>query len=349
MKPCVIWWKTTVVLLVIQKETFQGQHYINRYEFAAGLNACLQKLERLIISSEAVSREDLEIIQRLSREFQAELANLDNRVNNLEGRIAFLEDHQFSPTTKLVGNAIFGLSNVFGDFGRSDQTVLQYRANLNFVSSFSGRDVLLIGLFAGNVPSFRFDDENLDFSPTAFNLPGVEIPIPGTDLKGEISSAEGTLSSQFAANTNNSIQELTMGYSFPVGKKLNIALLSSLAPFQVYAPTLNPYLDDRDSGTGAISVFGEYNPLYTLVGGGTGAIFNYKIIDSIKLTAGYLADGLLVGNPNEGRGLFNGGYGALGQITWNVGMLRKDNIAFTLGFVADKIGIDCFFFFWFDN
>ena len=46
-------------------------------------------------------------------------------------------------------------------------------------------------------------------------------------------------------------------------------------------------------------------------------MLNYKIFDSLTLSGGYLASGLDVGNPGQSKGLFNGGYGALGQLTWN--------------------------------
>ncbi|GFE71678.1 iron uptake porin [Chroococcus sp. FPU101] len=294
--------------------TFRGLRALSRWEFAAGLNACINTLERLLQENMVIQKEDIDKLKRLAQEFETELAVLGTRIDNLENRVAFLEDHQFSTTVKLFGNAIFAIADVFSE-DDSNQTVFQYRANLNFISSFTGRDVLSISMFAGNAPIARRD--GLDVS-TTFNLPGIEVPIPGTNRSIEFSSPEGTLSSQFAANTNNSLQILTIGYSFPVGDSLNIAVLSALAPFQLYTPPLNPYLNDNDSGRGAISVFGEYNPLYTLVGGGTGAILNYKIGNNLQLTAGYLADGLLVGNPSQGNGLFNGGYGALGQLTWNI-------------------------------
>ena len=44
------------------------------------------------------------------KEFEAELASLNTRVDNLEARVAFLEDHQFSTTTKLTGNLFFNLT-----------------------------------------------------------------------------------------------------------------------------------------------------------------------------------------------------------------------------------------------
>ncbi|MGL5807987.1 MAG: iron uptake porin, partial [Xenococcaceae cyanobacterium] len=90
--------------------TFKGKQPLNRYEFAAGLNACLQQIERLVASNQSVLGEDLAKIQKLSEEFQAELATLGSKVDNLESRTAFLEDHQFSTTTILNGEVIFGVA-----------------------------------------------------------------------------------------------------------------------------------------------------------------------------------------------------------------------------------------------
>ncbi|MGB0564921.1 MAG: iron uptake porin, partial [Spirulinaceae cyanobacterium] len=96
--------------------TYRGNRALTRYEFAAGLNACLQQIERLIAETTAdfVTREELETLRRLMQEFEAELATLGTRVDNLEGRVAFLEDNQFSTTTKLVGEVIFNLDIATG-------------------------------------------------------------------------------------------------------------------------------------------------------------------------------------------------------------------------------------------
>ncbi|HEY9823349.1 MAG TPA: iron uptake porin, partial [Candidatus Sericytochromatia bacterium] len=52
--------------------TFKGNRAMTRYEFAAGLNACLQQVERLIASSgrDLATRQDLERLQRLVNEFR---------------------------------------------------------------------------------------------------------------------------------------------------------------------------------------------------------------------------------------------------------------------------------------
>ena len=59
-------------------------------------------------------REDLDTISRLTQEFEAELATLSGRVDDIESRTAFLEDNQFSTTTKLRGEVSFAISQVFG-------------------------------------------------------------------------------------------------------------------------------------------------------------------------------------------------------------------------------------------
>jgi len=139
-------------------QTYRGNKALSRYEFAAGLNACLNQIERLIASSEAVLREDIDTINRLLQEFETELATLNGRVDNLEGRVAFLEDHQFSTTTKLVGEVIFGLAGVAagskndGDDSIDQATVFGDRVRLELETSFSGEDLLFSRLSTGNFP-----------------------------------------------------------------------------------------------------------------------------------------------------------------------------------------------------
>src|SRR6476646_9215097 len=93
--------------------TYRGNRALSRYEVAALLNACLKQVEALIASQpDSVSRKDFEALQRLTEEFRTELASLGTRVDNLEGRTKFLEDHQFSTTTKLNAQVIFAVSGI---------------------------------------------------------------------------------------------------------------------------------------------------------------------------------------------------------------------------------------------
>ena len=96
-------------------QTYRGNQPLSRYEFAAGLNSCLNQIERLIAANAAGPDEaELETITRLTQEFEAELATIGGRVDELESRTAVLEDSQFSTTTKLKGEAIFSLNDAFG-------------------------------------------------------------------------------------------------------------------------------------------------------------------------------------------------------------------------------------------
>ncbi len=96
--------------------TFRGNRAMTRYEFAAGLNACLDKVSELIRGGTGnfATKDDLAALQRLQEEFAAELATLRGRVDALEARTSELEANQFSTTTKLTGEAIFALSDDFG-------------------------------------------------------------------------------------------------------------------------------------------------------------------------------------------------------------------------------------------
>jgi hypothetical protein len=91
--------------------TFRGRQATSRYEFAAGLNACLDKINEIISAglADKVSKEDLATLRKLQEEFAAELATLRGRVDALDAKTAKLEAQQFSTTTKLFGQAIFGL------------------------------------------------------------------------------------------------------------------------------------------------------------------------------------------------------------------------------------------------
>ena len=85
--------------------TFRGNRAMTRYEAAALLNACLDRVTEVT--------DDL---KRLIAEFETELAILKGRVDGLEARVGELEANQFSTTTKLNGQAtwVFGASRYKG-------------------------------------------------------------------------------------------------------------------------------------------------------------------------------------------------------------------------------------------
>ncbi|MDF5725388.1 MAG: iron uptake porin [Rhizonema sp. PD37] len=284
-------------------KTYRGNRSLTRYEFAAGVNTCLNRMNELIAigTAELVRKQDLLAVQKLQKEFATELATLRNRVDAVEVSTSTLEQQQFSTTTKLVGEAVFAPVKVFGNDSDKNNTVLQERVFLSLVTSFTGLDQLTTVLAAGNTP----------INTSAFNLPGVTL---GGVLP--VSTAEGTLIHQSGGNFNNTLNIYAVEYRFPVGDRVT-AFLEGYGGVTYYvAPTFNPYLDYQDFGKGAISAFGQRSPIYRL-GSGSGIGLNYKLTDQITLSGVYLSDLFTANNPIPEEGLFQSGYTALGQISWN--------------------------------
>ncbi|MBE9118913.1 carbohydrate porin [Lusitaniella coriacea LEGE 07157] len=275
--------------------TFRGNRALSRYEFAAGLNACLNQIERLIAAATAdfVTREDLETLRRLMQEFETELASLGTRVDSLEARTAFLEDHQFSTTTKLKGEVIFSLSDAWGGQTDNVQTVFQNRTRLNFLTSFTGKDQLQVRLQAGNVAPL---------------LPG-----------GNIIFDDGTSATQEGRFTydgpvgNNVVLDI-LRYRFPIGNKINVQIIANNGLHHYYVDTVNPYFEGLAGGSNAISRFAERNPIYRIGPFGAGAAIAIKPIDKLRLDFGYISNEAEDAGP--GAGLFNGNYSAIAQAVY---------------------------------
>jgi hypothetical protein len=86
--------------------TYRGQRAMTRYEAAALLNACLDRITEIT-----------DELKKLMKEFEKELAIIRGRVDGLEAKVGELEATQFSTTTKLQGQATFvlGAVNASGD------------------------------------------------------------------------------------------------------------------------------------------------------------------------------------------------------------------------------------------
>lgn len=269
-------------------QTYRGNRALSRYEFAAGLNACLNQIERLIASSEAIVREDLDTLNRLTQEFEAELATLSGRVDNLESRTAFLEDHQFSTTTKLKGEVIFAIADTFGENANTQtddttQVTFSDRVRLNFDTSFTGKDRLRTRLQAGNFVAL--DDA-----------------VTGTD-----STRLG-----FDAGGGNDIEVTDLHYRFPVGERITAFVGAAGLDLDDVLEVNNPLLES--SGSGALSRFSRRNPLVFRGPEGTGAGAKIELTERIGVNVVALAED--AASPEEGSGLFNGSYSAGAQITF---------------------------------
>lgn len=272
---------------------YRGTKVLSRYEFATGLNTCLNQIEQLISSDRTVLRKDLNTLMRLMQEFSTELAILRGRTDGLQARIGELELTQFSTTTKLRGETIFGLSSAFsGDVDKV--TVLGYRTRLNLETSFTGKDTLLTRLATGNFPVLTEDGDTF----------------------------EGN--SSFTAPENSNLILDVLYYNFPLNDNTEVLVGATGTEADDIANTVNVL--DGDGAEGSISEFGTRNPIYLPPGdAGIGVIHN--IDDRLEISVGYLAGD--ADNPTDGNGLFNGAYSALGQIVFT----PNDNLTLAATYV----------------
>ncbi len=280
--------------------TFRGNRALTRYEFAAGLKACLDRVNELSTTgtSNLVRREDIATLQRLQQEFANELIALRGRVDNLEQKTSQLEANRFSTTTKLNGEALFALVGVAGGQDANGNKIAQVtsfndRIRLNFDTSFTSKDLLRVRLQAINLNS----------------LANTSTHTPEGDLR--FSTANPTTPSVQVNGANNSVALDALFYAFPVGKNTTLVLEGNAAQPDDFTNTVNPYIDN-DGASGALSNFGTYNPIYNL-STGAGIGLRHEFGSQLELSLGYLAN--LPAQPNGRNGLFGGAYGAIGQLT----------------------------------
>jgi hypothetical protein len=292
--------------------TYRGNRAMTRYEFAAGLNACLDRLLELRDFEDV----DFAAIRRLQEEFAAELAQIRGRVDSLESRTAELEANQFSTTTKLSGSVYFHLNGAAADgdvlaegafldgrfvanrdplTGRPSTVLITDDPEitfsnlvwLNLNTSFTGSDSLVMQLASGDAGA----GANFFTSAGLFNTYGVpftlQSPAPGNDVI---------------------LRELF--YSFPVVEQLQLTV----------GPRINwyRYFDNNRFtffGTGANSFNSSGGTQVNTLDRGAGAVAEWFINDTFELTLGYLAENteFLPSPPfntatDPSEGLFGGTY-----------------------------------------
>ncbi len=304
--------------------TFRGNRALSRWEFAAGLNACMNTMERLLQENVAVLREDLDKLKRLAQDFEAELAAMGVRVDNLESRVSYLEDHQFSTTTKLFGVATMyvagaagnrtATSNIITDQGIKTlrpaaqiqrQATLQYSTLLSLTTSFSGTDSLSVDLWTSNLTPFSSSIFGFTPNVTGTNMSRLSFDAPPNNNSLEIAD----LIYKFRPFENLSV------FIDAVGGEVSGELLTSTQPFATFAPY-----------TVSISRFGRFDPIYYQTLARPGIAANYKFNDQLSFGAGFYGD-FDSGNPQTG--LFNGGNAAIAQLAY----FPTDTLGMTLVYV----------------
>ncbi len=271
---------------------------VSRSDFAGSVITCLEALEAKIARNPSdIAAADLAQLKELTNNFLSEVGALNNRVEAAEKKVAVLQNgSSFSTTSKLVGEVIVGLSALSGQTGRpandtnGGSIVVSNRARINFDASFTGKDRLRTRLESRN--------------STPFNNAAA------------INGGTGTNTTRLGwdGDEGNTTNLSLLQYTLPVfnGSKLIIDATGSEFNENVY--TFNPLL--APAGTGSLTRFGRFNPVYRQSANGTAATLDHKFSDTFTGSIGYALPPGVANNPAENAGIFGGSYGALAQLRY---------------------------------
>jgi hypothetical protein len=268
--------------------TYRGSRAMTRYEAAALLNACLDRVTEVT-----------DELKRLMKEFEKELAVLKGRVDGLEAKVGELEATQFSTTTKLSGLATFvvGANTFTGSainrgantanrnsaysptFVLPNATTFNYDVQLTFDTSFTGKDLLRTNLRAGNFGSSVFGGE-----PHALGLSELEVA--------------------FEEDAGPNIVAIDkLFYQFPVGQ-FTFTLGGRVAQEDMLA--LWPSVYPSDTILNVMTVNGSPAAYSKNLGAGAGVWWQQG---GFSISANYVASNGQSGNPSVPEGEGGGGIG----------------------------------------
>jgi hypothetical protein len=274
--------------------TFRGDRAISRFEFAAGLNACMERIQQLLAPANlnAASQPDLTSLKNLQTEFAQELAALRGQVESLGTQVATIEKQQFSPTTQLYGQTVIGLQgsnrtdvDFFPRDGQPErqgkaQTTMGYNLQLSLATSFRGNDLLLMGLQTGNLKSS---------APDLFTNMG---------RLGYESEASGRI---FFSD---------LSYRFSFGPNLGVIV----GPVGVNPENTFRGINLLEGyGEGALALLTQRNPILSLGNTNGGIGFDWQINQRMSLQGVYSTS--LASQPTSDRGLFGDGHTIGAQLT----------------------------------
>jgi hypothetical protein len=307
--------------------TFRGNRALSRYEFAAGLNTCLDRINELIATgiSNTITKEDLIKLQKLREEFAAELTTLQGKVDTLEAKTTELEVNQFSTTTKLFGQAIIGIqgrSENSADLSPKD-SIKETRDNGTKINVISNLQLTLL----------------TQFKNRSFFLTGIQV---GNGNTASFNAPRLTNDTRlvYEGNTNNNLVLTDLNYRFLVGNKVAVIVgPAGVNPINTFRGANRI----ESAGKGPISAFAQRNPILA-IGNGTGGLgFDWQMNKHISLQAVYTAS--KPADSSQNAGLFNGGNTAGLQLNFaptnNIDLaLNYINSYSTTGFLGTGVGDD---------
>ncbi|MFN9570106.1 MAG: iron uptake porin [Cyanobacteriota bacterium] len=290
--------------------TFHGGKPMSRFEAAALLNSCLDRVTEVT-----------DELKRLLVELEKELAALRGRVDGIEARVGELEAMEFSTTTRLMGvtamyfNTASGPNKAVSSVIQSENgtigakqvepepldasLVYQYSTILGLSTSFTGKDLLSIDLYTSN------------FQPYS------------SSLFGRTPNLTGTYSTRLSFDAPPYTERINVAdlfYRFKVGNAITFKatavgsevsneLIGRSLPFQAAYPYIQ-----------SISRFGRFDPIYYQTLGRPGFSADWPIGRGFNVGGGYFGafGGVLGGGPvplPDGK-ITSASQAAIAQISW---------------------------------
>ena len=268
--------------------TFKGGNPLSRFEAAALLNACLDRIT-----------EQTDELKRLMDEFQQELTVLRGRVDGLEKKVGKLEAMQFSTTTKLQGDMTFVLGGVgYGATGANNTipgtniparngVSFNYDMRLNLSTSTTGKDLFYTRLRSGN------------FGGSAFS--GTPVGMAALDK-----------ASNGGGNTANTVEIDRLFYRFPIGNNSGLTATIGARARNTEMIAFRPQAYNADI-LDFFTLAGAPGAYNKATGTGFGLVWQQKVPKGkpyLTASANYVAQNGQNGDPtatgaNGGGGLFN--------------------------------------------
>ncbi|MGB3203487.1 MAG: iron uptake porin [Crinalium sp.] len=328
---------------------FRGNEALTRYEFASGLNSCLDKITQLIGvgNTNQVPELDLATIKKLQADFSTELASLRTRLDTVDARTTALQANQFSTTTKLSGFVSFNLTSATaGDSIKAEgispllpiaaripgtnqpvvrnitpdtSTTFGSLTWLTLNTSFTGRDVLITTLAAANSQS----PANEFVSAGLFNSVGV--PFFDQTSTPNLGQSDVVVRNLFYSFPVNNSVRLT------VGPKIDWAYYFDFNRFTL------PF-------NGRSSFNSTLGTLLTSTVRGAGAVVEWNINKQLEFHAGYLGESneFLPGSRpavDPSKGLFDGTHTITAELTFKPSQAANIRLLYQHSYLNQIFGV----------
>jgi Carbohydrate-selective porin, OprB family len=300
---------------------------ISRADFANNIAVCLTSMEvKLAQNPGTVPADDLTQLKDMTSQFMDEVSYLGNRVETLEKKLAAAQKTStFSTTTKLAGEVIVGLTTFSSQTGPSDQnggnTVFSNRVRLNFDTTFTGKDRLRTRLQSRNT--------------TPLNA-------------GAGNGGTGTATTRlgYDGNEDNNTWLSLLQYTLPISDQAKVIIETNGSEFNENMYVFNPLFSS--AGSGSISRFGRYNPVYRQSGDGAAVTVDYRFSPEFSAAVGYAipagpaANGIptsLAANPGINGGVFGGNYAGIVQLRYQASPELDLGLSFARSYSAGGANI----------